>query len=132
MQFPWQLREWLTQPTFDPANPLAFVVETVKDNPLAELYRDTLSGTSIATANVPAALTVLHGNFVAALTSDIRNHLMAEETQKHQDLVEDLERFELGTGPTNAVEEEKIPSEHDRARQPQPVQRAPEHVARTR
>ena len=25
MQQPWQLREWLTQPTFDPANPLAFV-----------------------------------------------------------------------------------------------------------
>ena len=43
MQQPWQLREWLTQPTFDPANPLAFVVETVKDNPLAELYRDNLS-----------------------------------------------------------------------------------------
>jgi hypothetical protein len=33
---------------------------------------------------------------------------MAEETQKHRDLVDDLERFELGTGPTNAVEEEKI------------------------
>lgn len=108
MGFPWQLREWLTQPTFDPASPLAFVVETVKDNPLAELYRDDLSGTSIATANVPAAVTVLHGNFVAELTSDIRDHLMAEETQKHRGLVEDLERFELGTGPTNAVEEEKI------------------------
>jgi hypothetical protein len=108
MGFPWQLREWLTQPTFDPADPLAFVVETVKDNPLAELYRDDLSGTSVAMANVPAAVTVLHGNFVASLTSDIRNHLMAEESQKHRDLVDDLERFELGIGPTNAVEEEKI------------------------
>ncbi|MCC2663602.1 MAG: hypothetical protein K0S35_1524 [Geminicoccaceae bacterium] len=108
VQQPWQLREWLTQPTFNPANPLAFVVETVKDNPLAELYRDSLSGTPIASANLPAALTVLHGNFVAALTSDIRDHLMAEETQKHQRLDQDLARFDLGTGPTNEVDEKKI------------------------
>jgi hypothetical protein len=108
VQQPWQLREWLTQPTFNPANPLAFVVETVKDNPLAELYGDSLNGLPIATVNVPAALTVLHGNFVAALTSDIRDHLMAEETLKHQTLANDLARFDLGTGPTSEVDERKI------------------------
>jgi hypothetical protein len=108
VQQPWQLREWLTQPTFSSANPLAFVVDTVKDNPLAELYQDSLSGPPIATVNLPAALTVLHGNFVAALTSDLRDHLMAEETQKHQALANDLARFDLGTGPTNEVDEPKI------------------------
>lgn len=110
MEFPWQLREWLTQPTFDPANPLAFVLETVKDNPLAELYHDNLgdsaTGTAIINNNIPAALTVLHGNFVAALTSDIRDHLISEETQKHQDLFDDLDRFDLSDLGMGADEEE--------------------------
>jgi hypothetical protein len=46
---PWQLREWLTQATFNPTgNQLEFVVTTVKDNPLAELYRDDLTTETFA------------------------------------------------------------------------------------
>jgi hypothetical protein len=107
MEFPWQLREWLTQPTFDPTNPVAFVRDTVKDNPLAELYQDNLS----LPGNIPAAVTALHGNFVASLTSDIRDHLMSEETLKHRNLVKDLDRFDLndlGIGATKEEAEENI------------------------
>jgi hypothetical protein len=112
MQQPWQLREWLIQRTFDPANPLAFVVETVKDNPLAELYQDDFNASatarSITGANVLAALTNVHGDFVAALTSDIRDNLMAEETPKHRKLIDNLGRFDLGTGNTVEVDEAKV------------------------
>ncbi len=107
MQQPWQLREWLTQPTFDPANPVAFVRDTVKDNPLAELYQDDLSLPS----NIASAVTALHGDFVASLTSDIRDHLMSEETQKHRKLVDDLEHFDLtdlGIGATEQEAERNI------------------------
>ncbi|HEX6014689.1 MAG TPA: hypothetical protein VFY87_23430 [Geminicoccaceae bacterium] len=108
MEFPWQLREWLTQLTFDPAgNQLEFVVETVKDNPLAELYGDQLT-TDILDANIPAAATALHGDFVQALKSDISQNLMSEETEKHQSLKEGLDEFNLGTDPTAAVDEPKI------------------------
>jgi hypothetical protein len=102
--FPWQLREWLTQPTFDANNPLAFVRDTVKDNPLAELYQDTLSLPN----NIASAVTALHGNFVASLTSDIRDNLMSEETPKHHRLAKDLDAYDLGTGPTKDVDESKI------------------------
>jgi hypothetical protein len=102
--FPWQLREWLTQPTFDANNPLAFVRDTVKDNPLAELYQDTLSLPN----NIASAVMALHGNFVASLTSDIRDNLMSEETPKHRRLAKDLDAYDLGTGPTKDVDESKI------------------------
>lgn len=101
MQFPWQLREWLTLPTLDPDQPLAFVVETVKDNPIAELYRDDLSGTDIATTNVPSALTVLHGDFVQALTTTIRDRLMTEETDEYEALNDGLEDYNLGAAPVD-------------------------------
>jgi hypothetical protein len=108
-QFPWQLREWLTQQTFDPANPLAFVRDTVKDNPLAELYQDDISGPPLGPPrNIASALSALHGDFVASLTSDIRNNLMSEETEKHRKLKNDLDHYDLGTGPTKEVDESKI------------------------
>jgi hypothetical protein len=109
MQLPWQLREWLTQPTFDANNPLAFVRDTVKDNPLAELYQDDISGPPLGPPqNIASALTAIHGSFVASLTSDIRDHLMSEETQKHRGLVDGLEDYDLGTGPTKEVDESKV------------------------
>jgi hypothetical protein len=104
MEFPWQLREWLTQPTFDSTNPVAFVRDTVKDNPLAELYQDNLSLPN----NITSAVTVLHGNFVASLTSDIRDHVMSEEAPKHRKLADDLGNYDLGTGATKEVDEGKI------------------------
>jgi hypothetical protein len=108
-QLPWQLREWLTQETFDPANPLAFVRDMVNDNPLAELYEDDITGPPLGPPqNVASALTALHGDFVASLTSDIRDNLMSEETDKHRELEEDLEHYDLGTGPTKQVDESKI------------------------
>ena len=86
MQQPWQLREWLTQLMFDPNQRIAFVTDTVKDNPIAELYKDDLTGTAILSKNVGAAITVLHGDFVQALSTTIRNGLMSEETTKHRTL----------------------------------------------
>jgi hypothetical protein len=100
MQLPWQLREWLTQRTFDPNQPrIAFVTDTVKDNPIAELYKDDLTGTGILSANVGAAVTVLHGDFVQALSTTIRDGLMSEESTKHRALEKELSKFDLGAAP---------------------------------
>ncbi len=98
MDQPWQLREWLTQRTFDPtpgSQKLAFVPTTVKDNPLAELYHDSLAGTDLAANNVAATLDLVHGQFVQALTSTIGQRLLSETTAKHQDLVNALSQFHL-------------------------------------
>ncbi len=109
MQQPWQLREWLTQPTFDPNGPaLAFVVDTVKNNPLSELYKDDLSGDPVMNSNVGAAVTVLHGDFVQALATGIRDNLMSEESQTHQSLAKGLGDFNLGAGDTLEVSEVKV------------------------
>ena len=98
MDQPWQRREWLTQRTFDPtpgSQKLAFVPTTVKDNPLAELYHDSLAGTDLAANNVAATLDLVHGQFVQALTSTIGQRLLSETTAKHQDLVNALSQFHL-------------------------------------
>ena len=52
MKLPWQLREWLTQLTFDPTSTSGSLSlrDTVKDNPIAELYQDDLTGTGILAA----------------------------------------------------------------------------------
>ena len=108
---PWQLREWLTQPTLEPGSPLSFVVETVKNNPLAELYKDDIAeddgiaGTKdLVDANVASALTVLHGDFIRAFTTTIRGNLMPEENQNYRDLVSGLKDFDLGTGDEQVTE----------------------------
>lgn len=108
VQGPWQLREWLTQRTFDPnpAHPqLAFVPVTVKDNPLAELYRDSLVGTPVANNNPQASLNLIHGQFVQALTSSVGPRLLSETTLKHRELVNDIPKFNLGG---SAVSQETI------------------------
>jgi hypothetical protein len=104
-QFPWQLREWLTQLTFDPNQPrIAFVTDTVKDNPIAELYKDDLTGTGLLDANVGAAVTVLQGDFIQALSTTIRKGLMSEETKKYQTLKDELPKFALGSAPVQEPE----------------------------
>jgi hypothetical protein len=101
MQPLWQLREWLTQLTFAQSGPkLAFVPVTVKDNPLAQLYRDDLSGdTELANGNIAAAVTNLHGAFIEALTSAIGPRLLSEGTPQHQILATGLKDYDLGTAP---------------------------------
>ncbi|TIX57622.1 MAG: hypothetical protein E5V28_14595 [Mesorhizobium sp.] len=102
MEGPWQLREWLTQRTFDPApnNPkLTFVPVTVKDNPLAELYHDSLAGTPLMANNIPASVNLLHGQFIQALTSTIGPRLLSETTEKHQNLVASFKNYHLGASP---------------------------------
>ena len=99
MQQPWQLREWRTQLTFDPNQQIAFVTDTVKNNPIAELYKDDLTDTGLLAANVGAAVTGLHGDFVQALSTTIRAGLMSEETTKYRTLKNDLPKFNLGTAP---------------------------------
>ena len=44
---------------------LSFVPETVKDNPIAELYQDDLTGTALAASNMSGPLQALHGDFIA-------------------------------------------------------------------
>lgn len=98
---PWQLREWLTQRTFNPASgslPVTFVPVTVKDNPLAELYRDELTGTAFLAKNPAASANLLHGEFLQALTSTIAFRLLSETTVQHQTLVNELELYKLGSG----------------------------------
>ena len=101
MEQPWQLREWLTQLTFAETGPaLAFVPVTVKDNPLAELYHDTLaSDTDVLAGNVPDAVANLHGQFVQALTASIGPRLLSETSAKHQELAEGLQDYDLGSAP---------------------------------
>lgn len=104
MTFNWQLREWLTQLTFDPSgSPLAFVPVTVKDNPLAELYHDDVS--ALNAGNVPASVNLLHGQFIQALTSGIVPNLIPEGGAKHAGLVNALSDFDLGAAP---VDEETV------------------------
>lgn len=101
----WQLREWLTQRTFDPdpaASPLGFVPVTVKSNPLAELYRDDLTGTDFLANNPAASANLLHGQFLQALTSTIGPSLLSENSAKHQLLVQELGLYDLGGAPVTA------------------------------
>jgi hypothetical protein len=107
MEPKWQLREWLTQLTFAQTGPaLAFVPVTVKGNPLAQLFRDDLSGdTELLTNNVPAAVANLHGDFVQALTSQMAPQLLSEGSEQHQTLAAGLEDYDLGAAP---VTEETI------------------------
>lgn len=103
MDQPWQLREWLTQLTFAQSGPaLAFVPVTVKDSPLAQLYRDDISGDpELANGNVPAAVAGLHGQFIQALTSTIASQLMSEGSTKHQTLADGLASYDLGAMPVS-------------------------------
>ncbi|MCA0997670.1 hypothetical protein [Alloyangia pacifica] len=99
----WQLREWLTQLTFDEAGPpLAFVSVTVKDNPLVELYKDDVSALEIG--NVPAAVDLLHAQFVQALGVQIVPNLMPEGGQKHTLLNDELGNYDLGATPVTETE----------------------------
>jgi hypothetical protein len=104
MQPPWQLREWLTQLSFSTeATPVVFVPVTVKDNPLAQLYRDDIMvDPELVAGNIPAVLTSLHGQFIQALTSSISQQLLSEGTAKHQDFVANLSRYDLGAAPVDA------------------------------
>jgi len=98
----WQLREWLTQRTFDPdpsKPPLAFVPVTVKNNPLAELYRDDLADTEFLANNPAASANLLHGQFLQALTNTIGPNLLSENSAKHQLLVQELGLYHLGSSP---------------------------------
>jgi hypothetical protein len=103
MDQPWQLREWLTQLTFAGEGPtLAFVPTTVKDNPLAQLFRDDISGDAeLLNGNVPAAVENLHGDFIQALTASIGPRLMSEGTLQHQQLARGIEdgAYDLGDAP---------------------------------
>lgn len=108
---PWQLREWLTQRTFNPAPgsiPLAFVPVTVKDNPLAELYRDDLAGTAFLANNPATSANLLHGQFLQSLTSTIALRLLSETTTQHQTLVNELPLYHLGAGAQEEVTPDKV------------------------
>jgi hypothetical protein len=96
-QGPWQLREWLTQLTLNPRTgrpAVAFVPETVKDNPVAELYIDDLDGTRFSEINIPSMANGLHRDFIEALVTKAPDHLFVERSGKFQQLVNDLDKFE--------------------------------------
>ncbi|GAA3099924.1 hypothetical protein GCM10010520_51650 [Rhizobium viscosum] len=77
---------------------MTFVPVTVKDNPLAELYRDDLTGTDFLANNPATVANLLHGQFLQSLTSTIALRLLSETTPQHQLLVNELPLYHLGTG----------------------------------
>lgn len=108
---PWQLREWLTQRTFNPGSaglPLTFVPVTVKDNPLPELYHDDLAGSGFLANNPASSANLLHGQFLQALTGTIAGRLLSEVTPKHQLLANELILYHLGSGPELEVSPETV------------------------
>jgi hypothetical protein len=103
MRLEWQLREWLTQLTFDASGPpLAFVPVTVKDNPLAQLFKDDVS--ALKMGNIPAAVDLLHAQFIQALGTQIAPSLMPEGGQKHSRLNDEKEIYDLGPAPVTETE----------------------------
>ncbi|MCZ4088724.1 hypothetical protein [Sinorhizobium psoraleae] len=80
----------------------------MKDNPLAELYRDDFVSGPLAAQNFSAVLTTLQGEFVGEVTSKMRTSLMAEDTPKYRGLVEELTKYVLGTTPETEVSEPTI------------------------
>jgi hypothetical protein len=88
----WQLREWLTQLT---STGLAFVPETVKDNPIAELYTDDLSGTALAGNNIPGVLQSLHGDFVTHFMTTVQDNLLVERSDKYRLLAGEIEKYSV-------------------------------------
>jgi hypothetical protein len=86
----WQLREWLTQLT---STGLAFVPETVKDNPIAELYKDDLSGTALAANNIPGVLQSLHGDFITHFMTKVQDNLLVERSNKYRLLAGQIEKY---------------------------------------
>ena len=96
----WQLREWLVQLT---GSGLGFVPETVKDNPIAELYKDDLSGTALAASNIPGVLQELHGDFVSHFMTTVQDNLSVERSAKYKRLAGRISEFNVtrsdGTTP---------------------------------
>lgn len=93
----WQLREWLTPLTVGPNGPtVAFVPETVKDNPISELYQDDLAGTPLAAANIASTTLALHAAFVEHFGTQVQDHLFVERSRNFRSLRSDLHQFDLG------------------------------------
>ncbi len=92
----WQLREWLTPLTVGPNGPtVAFVPETVKDNPISELYLDDLEGTALAAANIDSTVTALHADFIRHFGTEVQDHLLVERSKKFADLRNGLDDYDL-------------------------------------
>ncbi len=92
----WQLREWLTPLTVGASGPtVAFVPETVKDNPISELYLDDLEGTALAAANIESTVTALHADFIQHFGTQVQDHLLVERSKKFSELRNGLADFDL-------------------------------------
>ena len=85
----WQLREWLAPLTVGPSGPtVAFVPETVKDNPIAELYLDDRSKATALAARQHTESTILQ-RFHARLRRAFRvltvqDHLLGRAVREIQ------------------------------------------------
>ena len=90
----WQLREWLTQRT---ADGLAFIPETVKDNPPAELFADDFAATALAGANIGSVAQALHADFITHFFNEAQHHVMTERTPNYRNLVDQLNKIDAGT-----------------------------------
>ena len=93
----WQLREWLTPLTVGPNGPtVAFVPETVKDNPISELYLDDVKATALGQANIESTILAFHADFIEHFGTEVQDHLLVERSQKFRDLRNRLLEFDLG------------------------------------
>jgi len=98
MTSPWQLREWLTQITVDGTElKLAFVPETVKNNPLAELFLDDLAsnpqGVRLRDANIPVSIERMQSDFIVKFVNDMQKNIFAERDVKFADRKADADLF---------------------------------------
>lgn len=111
---PWQLREWLVQQS---ADGLVFKLETVKSNPLAELYAD-----APAAGQDPDAKTLLwrqfNDDFVGAHVKELLTPELDDKTSNASELIANLGLN--SSGPVNEFQSTSQGSDDD------PLAKSPE------
>ena len=96
-QLGWQLREWLTPLVIGPTGAtVAFVPDTVKDNPISELYLDDIKETALGQANLESTVALLHSSFIENFGTEVQDHLFVERSEKFRDLIGSMNDYDLG------------------------------------
>jgi hypothetical protein len=100
----WQLREWLTQLNVSSrGSALAFVPETVKDNPIAELYLDDISGTKLAQSNIAASVNGLHRDFIEHFATVVQDSLFVERSKKYREQAKEIASYDVADVTTDKL-----------------------------
>ena len=92
----WQLREWLTLLIIGRDGPaVAFVPETVKDNPISELYLDDLKTTLLGQANLESTISALQASFIEHFGTEVQDHLFVERSKNFRDLRDEVVKYDV-------------------------------------